>query len=542
MDIVRAFTDSGMTNDVYINIQGTPDDPLFQANQIGALLGLVNIHESIKDFDDDEKRVTVSTDSVGRRQSLLFLTEFGVYRLLGASRKPCARPFQKWVGRVVKEIRLNGKYETEQRLSLAVQALDANRNAAEKARHDALIACNDNVSCVYVVIVLIGDTWQILKFGETDNIKTRMMGLKALYKMAILIDVFAIGSAHSFEQDLLHTPLFVEQKYDGLVNGHRGAEFFVADKGHTYKDFFRPIIRRKFEDHKKMQSTIEDRRLRIDERRLCLDKQRLELARSVIQSSQLQPAQIAEIVMNVFRPIVADSDTLPESPSGDLAPPRETFHAHRPTDKRVQQYDKNLAFVAVHEGLREAARAVAGGRSSGIRTACVTNALYLGYRWHLVDRNDRSGVPCDALVPTAPPKRRSGMIAQLPADKNDRTIVKVHEDQVAAAESVGLAKSSSITTALKRMTTAGGYRWARLDDCSEVMRSAWDKANGGAAIPTRVCHRGRKVHRLDPETGALMHTYNTMSEACIDLALSHAQLHKASRQQTEYCGFRWRVQ
>lgn len=282
MDIVRAFTDANLKG-VYINIQGTPDDPLFQANQIGALLGLVNIRESIKDFDEDEKGVS-STDTPGGTQSTMFLTEFGVYRLLGASRKPCARPFQKWVGRVVKEIRLNGKYETEQRLSSAVQELDANRNAAEKARHDALIACNDNVSCVYVVIVLIGDTWQILKFGETDNIKTRMMGLKALYKMAILIDVFATGSAHSFEQDLLHTPLFVEQKYDGLVNGLRGAELFVADKSHTYKDFFRPIIRQKFEDHKKMLSTIEDRRLRIDERRLCLDEQRLELARSVIRS------------------------------------------------------------------------------------------------------------------------------------------------------------------------------------------------------------------------------------------------------------------
>ena len=29
--------------------------PLFQANQIGAFLGLVNVRETIKDFDEDER-------------------------------------------------------------------------------------------------------------------------------------------------------------------------------------------------------------------------------------------------------------------------------------------------------------------------------------------------------------------------------------------------------------------------------------------------------------------------------------------------------
>ena len=62
-----------------------------------------------------------STDSVGRHQTIMFLTELGLYRLLGMSRKPFARPFQKWVAKVVKEIRLTGKYELEQRLTIAAQ-------------------------------------------------------------------------------------------------------------------------------------------------------------------------------------------------------------------------------------------------------------------------------------------------------------------------------------------------------------------------------------------------------------------------------------
>ena len=49
-------------------------------------------------------------------QDVLFLTEIGLYRLLGMSRKEKARKFQKWIATVVKEIRLNGKYELEKSL------------------------------------------------------------------------------------------------------------------------------------------------------------------------------------------------------------------------------------------------------------------------------------------------------------------------------------------------------------------------------------------------------------------------------------------
>jgi hypothetical protein len=41
----------------------------------------------INEFDDDEKDAVSSTDSIGRHQIVIFLTELGLYRLLG--RKGC---------------------------------------------------------------------------------------------------------------------------------------------------------------------------------------------------------------------------------------------------------------------------------------------------------------------------------------------------------------------------------------------------------------------------------------------------------------------
>ncbi len=86
-----------------INIQGTLEDPIFQANQIGKLLGISNIHHSLNNFDNEEK-VCRTTSTPGGKQEIVFLTEFGLYRLLGRSRKPIADKFQKWMVSVLKEI------------------------------------------------------------------------------------------------------------------------------------------------------------------------------------------------------------------------------------------------------------------------------------------------------------------------------------------------------------------------------------------------------------------------------------------------------
>ena len=58
---------------------------------------------------------------------MLFLTELGLYRLLGQSRMPVARPFQKWVATVMQEIRLKGRYDLEEQRTQAQRALEAER-------------------------------------------------------------------------------------------------------------------------------------------------------------------------------------------------------------------------------------------------------------------------------------------------------------------------------------------------------------------------------------------------------------------------------
>jgi prophage antirepressor-like protein len=571
MDLVKAFQSAGMAHGIPINIHGTPDEPMFQANQIGDLLGLTNIRVTLQDFDDDEKGVSQAY-TPGGLQNVLTITEPALYRLLGLSRKPFAKPFQKWIAKVLKEIRLTGKYELERNLDLANQALEATRaesaqaleaskkdgiTAARLARQKALLAFNGrHVQCVYIIIVLeISSGCYVIKIGETGDLSTRLMMLKSQYGMATLLEVFACADAHRFEQDLLHTPIIQPLRYKEPIKNCRGSELFTVDNEHTFEDFFLPLFRTKFEDHKNMVENRENRLLcleelkaRNEEKRLDQAQDRLELIRTAMNSGTLSSADLVALLqVGEIKPVPdeAPEEVVSDEPATDNAvvvSQSSQFApvvTHRPTDKRVQQYDASLRLVAVHEGLREAARVVPGGGSGGLRVACINKSLYKGFRWHLVDRDDRSGEAV-AIGPTVRQKHRAGRIAQLSLDKT--IVVAVHNDQVTAATSVGLASSTSITNALRFERSAAKHLWVWYDDLDSEMRAAWEQSSpsleNGARNSSRPSHR---IQQLDPSTEAVIKTFPTMSHACHELQASHKMLHLASNKKTVYKGYRWNV-
>ena len=108
MEVVKAFNSNNLHTEIVI--KGTFENPLFQANQIGKILELANINENLKDFNENEK-VIILADSIRGIQKTSFLTEIGLYKLLGRSRKPIASVFQKWIINVIKDIRVNGIYK-----------------------------------------------------------------------------------------------------------------------------------------------------------------------------------------------------------------------------------------------------------------------------------------------------------------------------------------------------------------------------------------------------------------------------------------------
>ena len=175
MDILKAF--SLLNEEHHINIQGTLEDPLFQANQIGKMLGIINVHEAIKDFDTEEKGIFL-TETRGGKQNVFFLTEKGLYRLLGRSRKPIAHKFQKWMIDVLKEIRINGIYKLQQEKEIDKQLF---KHKCEVSTHKTLLKAYDKKNVVYVCKFSSEGNNFVIKIGSSQDVKERIVNISNSY-------------------------------------------------------------------------------------------------------------------------------------------------------------------------------------------------------------------------------------------------------------------------------------------------------------------------------------------------------------------------
>lgn len=176
MEVVRAFNDNKVGTQ--ITILGTPTEPLFRLNDIGAVLELSNIHATIKDFDESQK-VLNTIETLGGKQQVAFLTEFGLYEVLFRSRKPIAKKFKKWVCEVIKEIRLKGQYKLEKekeelqdKLQEAHKTIETKEEENQEIKDDCertIVRTYDKQPLVYVAYICNGE----IKFGYTYDIKQR---------------------------------------------------------------------------------------------------------------------------------------------------------------------------------------------------------------------------------------------------------------------------------------------------------------------------------------------------------------------------------
>lgn len=93
-----------------VRMQMVDGEPWFAAKDLCELLGLDNSRQAVSRLDDDEKGV-ISSDTLGGKQELTFVSESGMYALIFQSRKPQARAFRKWVtGEVLPSLRKYGYY------------------------------------------------------------------------------------------------------------------------------------------------------------------------------------------------------------------------------------------------------------------------------------------------------------------------------------------------------------------------------------------------------------------------------------------------
>ena len=109
MEIISTF----VKNATQLNVYGTFDEPLFFAQEVGDMIGLARVRDSLVNMNDKFK-VAGQTRTRGGLQQTYFLKESGLYWLLMRSNKKEAEVFQTWVcEEVIPSIRKTGKYEIQ---------------------------------------------------------------------------------------------------------------------------------------------------------------------------------------------------------------------------------------------------------------------------------------------------------------------------------------------------------------------------------------------------------------------------------------------
>ena len=84
-------------NNLNIEIYGTYEEPLFKAKDIGNLLGIEKIRDTISKMDNESKVLQIAPAGItGTSREQWFLTEDGLYEILFISRKPIAKQFRLW--------------------------------------------------------------------------------------------------------------------------------------------------------------------------------------------------------------------------------------------------------------------------------------------------------------------------------------------------------------------------------------------------------------------------------------------------------------
>ncbi len=192
------------------------------------------------------------------------------------------------------------------------------------------------------------------------------------------------------------------------------------------------------------------------------------------------------------------------------------------------------------DSARDAAASLEGKKYDyHIRAAVQGNYILEGYRWQMVER---SRYPDD--IPPLPPTEEPGAghkapenarVAQL--DPATLAIITVHASQKDAAAAASVRQASSISLAITRKSVSGGYRWAWYDSVPEAARAAYD---GPLPVAVRVRTSNRKVEQVDRNTGQVVRTFNTMSEACDLIHGCHKSVCQHIAAGTVYRGTLWR--
>ena len=546
MDILKAF--SLINENHHINIQGTVDNPLFQANQIGKILGIINISDAIKNFEKDECYLVLNYTAFGIKETN-FLTEIGLYKLLGRSRKPIASIFQKWMINTIKEIRVNGMYNLKQENEVDKNLMVIKN---ELKTHSVYLDAYDNKKVVYVCKLKNVDDKMLIKIGKSEHLTKRMRQILDTYNdvTPTLINVFESTDFSTFEAHI-HKDNFIKKyrfnektKHDGdsreiyLVNKEEYNEIIknikIIKKNYDNNDLQILEKQIQLEDKKKETAQIEIERLKLQTTLTDIELKKREL--------ELEIKKLEQDIANKKEDNVVedDIDEEEEDEVSDEEPDLFTIKKRNPGSRipKVYQYhpDNLEVPIKMYNGQAEVEREIPSCSPSPLKKASQNNTIYKGFRWLFVNRTEE---PPAKLEPTKITKRMSPEIHFIAMiDIKQTKILAVYSNQKEAIEARNM-KCNSFTRAIQQETISSGHYWNFFDKCPEEMQTEF---LSHSKLPEKYIRATcKRVQQIDPKTNEVIKTYNSNRDVCTSAQIANGTLKRITETGEIYNGYKWKV-
>lgn len=527
MDILRIFRIAD--KNFSVNIQGTYDDPLFQANQIGELLKLSNIRETIKIFDDDEK-VVITTDTLGGFQKTTFLTEIGLYKLLGMSRKPIARVFQKWIFNVAKEIRITGSYELKKNIEIDKEI---NEKRLEYEKHNTLINSFENRRVIYLTKVKkMNNEQNIIKLGWTNEISNRNRALTSNFGASMFQDVFECKQNQQFELFLKrHVKIQCFAFRDPIIDDIKSTETYLLNPT-EYASIVK-IIKNNIDNYQGFnpEQHIELERIKLDSKVVDLLASSSDIQKDkiihILSKNHISKDQISEISE------ISDINEIEEVSESILF--NNTIPRKNTRQRKVQQYNEQLELLHTFDGLMDVLRTNPTMSMFGIKNSVEKNTIYHESRWLFIDPkadNIKYEIPITVEIHHTSIPQYIAMI-----NKNETRIENVFSSQSQASEITGINRKQTINDSIKKKTLVKNTYYFRIfSECSEVLRNEYLSR---AKLPNIAFTRGTRISQLNIKTRQIIKEFNSIADVLKEICISRASLKRACENNEAYEGFIW---
>jgi prophage antirepressor-like protein len=541
MDILKAF--SLFNENHQINIQGTLEEPLFQANQIGKLLEIKKISDCLKDFDNAE-RASGTIRTLGGNQQTIFLTEIGLYKLLGRSRKPIASVFQKWMINTLKEIRINGMYQLQKEREVDKKLLESK---CKKSHHNTLLKAFHRKKVIYICKLKdVDETHYIIKMGSSQDLKTRIANIAKDYSIVepLLLDVFESNNQVPFE-NFLHNHKFISQYHQTqTIQNNISTRETYSVNDEQYSEFIKIINENK--------SNFEENSIELEEVRLKYEQLRNETEEKIIKQKELD-FQIQNLLLEKEKVILRQRELeneksafqeLTENDKNETMPieytPISIVKKRNNSEKvpKVYKYSpQDLSHpIKVYDSPVEAEREE-NISNSALKNASNNHTIYKDFRWIIIPRNEN---PPETIPDTIDNKNRSTEIHYIAMIDIKRTkILQVFATQKEAAEARNM-RTNGFSRAIKEGTQSSGHYWNYFENCSEEMKEEYLKTN---QLPEKFAPViGKRIQQIDPRTNAVLKTYPSKREVLKLFQISNVTLDRLVQTDEIYKGYKWKYE